>query len=98
MPAIGEGFGLAAAEALMQGVPVIACTDGGGLLDVVPPSGAGRRAAPTPAAMAQALHSVLADPHARQSAHTAGAEWRERLAPGHVADRCLAWYREALDE
>lgn len=98
MPAIGEGFGLAAAEALMQGVPVVACTDGGGLLDVVPPSGAGRRAAPEPSAIAEALQGVLADPAARQAAHDAGAEWRERLAPGHVADRCLAWYREALDE
>ena len=35
-PAQGEGFGLAAAEALMAGVPVVACWDGGGLLDVVP--------------------------------------------------------------
>ncbi len=42
MPAKGEGFGLAAAEALMQGVPVIACLDGGGLCDLVPPTGAGR--------------------------------------------------------
>lgn len=98
MPAIGEGFGLAAAEALMQGVPVVACTDGGGLLDVVPATGAGRRAAAEPAAIAEALLSVLADPDARRVAHDAGTEWRERLAPGHVADRCLAWYREALDE
>ena len=38
-PAQGEGFGLAAAEALMAGVPVVACWDGGGLLDVVPEIG-----------------------------------------------------------
>ena len=54
--------------------------------------------APEPGAIAEALRSVLADPAARQSAHDAGMEWRERLATGHVADRCLAWYREALDE
>ena len=42
VPAEGEGFGLAAAEALMQGVPVLACVDGGGLRDVVPSTGAGR--------------------------------------------------------
>ena len=43
-PARDEGFGLTAAEALMAaGVPVVACTDGGGVLDVVPSSGAGRR-------------------------------------------------------
>ncbi|MBA3345929.1 MAG: glycosyltransferase family 4 protein, partial [Gemmatimonadales bacterium] len=33
-PAKGEGFGLVAAEALMAGVPVVACWDGGGVLDV----------------------------------------------------------------
>ena len=83
----------------MQGVPVVACTDGGGLLDVVPPQGAGQaRCARARRDRGRRLRSVLADPAARRSAHDAGVEWRERLAPGHVADRCLAWYREALDE
>ena len=47
-PAREEGFGLAAAEALMAGVPVVACWDGGGLLDVVPEAGAGRLTLPSP--------------------------------------------------
>ncbi len=34
-PAEREGFGLAAAEALMAGIPVVATARGGGLLDVV---------------------------------------------------------------
>ncbi|MES2305820.1 MAG: glycosyltransferase [Gemmatimonadota bacterium] len=97
MPAVGEGFGLAAAEALMQGIPVIACTDGGGLLDVVSTSGAGRVVAPSARAMATAMHELLADPNARQDARTAGARWRERLSPEFVAERCLGWYRSALD-
>jgi teichuronic acid biosynthesis glycosyltransferase TuaC len=98
MPAIGEGFGLAAAEALMQGVPVVACTDGGGLLDVVPASGGGRHTAPTAKAIADGMLALLADPLARAAAHDVGKEWRERLTPAHVADCCLTWYREALHE
>lgn len=97
MPAVGEGFGLAAAEALMQGVPVVACTDGGGLLDVVSPNGAGRHAAPEAAAIAVALLELLATPGAGVAAKAAGTVWRERLAPGYVAARCLTWYEEALD-
>jgi glycosyltransferase involved in cell wall biosynthesis len=98
MPAVGEGFGLAAAEALMQGVPVIACTDGGGLLDVVPLDGAGRRTAPEAMALAGALMAVLHDPAARHAARVAGEAWRIRLAPEFVAERFLTWYGEALDE
>jgi glycosyltransferase involved in cell wall biosynthesis len=98
MPASDEGFGLAAAEALMQGVPVIACTDGGGLADIVPTAGAGRVVAATPLALATATLELLQDPAARSAAHALGAGWRERLAPEHVAERCLTWYREALDE
>lgn len=97
MTAHDEGFGLAAAEALMQGVPVVACTDGGGLLDIVPDSGGGRRAAPTAAAIASALGEMAADRSAADAAHAAGAVWRERLAPGYVATRAIEWYRQALD-
>ena len=97
MPAVGEGFGLAAAEALMQGVPVIACEDGGGLLDVVPASGAGRIVAPTAEAIAIAITQLLVDPTAREMARAEGVRWRERLAPDFVAERCLGWYRRALN-
>jgi glycosyltransferase involved in cell wall biosynthesis len=34
LPARAEGFGLAGAEALMSGVPLVVCSDGGGLLDL----------------------------------------------------------------
>ena len=97
MPAIGEGFGLVAAEALMQGVPVIACQDGGGLLDVVPAHGAGRVVAPTAEAIAGALLSVTNDPSAQGAARDEGARWRAQLSPDFVAERCLGWYRRALN-
>lgn len=97
MPARDEGLGLAAAEALMQGVPVVACTDGGGVRDVVPAAGGGRIADPTPDALAGAMMALVGDPAAREAAWQDGARWRERLAPGAVAERALGWYREALD-
>ena len=97
-PARAEGFGLAAAEAYLSGVPVVACTDGGGVLDIVPASGAGRRAEPAPPAIGAAAANLLAAPGARQLADAEGARWRARLSPAAAADSCERWYREALGE
>jgi len=95
-PAVGEGFGLAAAEALMVGVPVVACHDGGGVLTVVPASGAGRRAEPSADSLARSVSDLLSDSGARDSAWLAGQRWRAELSPGHAAEACERWYREAL--
>jgi len=96
MTAHDEGFGLVAAEALIQGVPVIACRDGGGIGDVVPSSGAGRIVEPSIAAIAAALIEVCDDPTAGAAARAEGERWREQLSPIHVAHRCLTWYQRAL--
>jgi glycosyltransferase involved in cell wall biosynthesis len=95
-PAAGEGFGLAAAEALMAGVPVVACWDGGGLLDVVPESGAGRLTLPSAEALSDATLDLLQDPQRLALAKLVGESWRARLAPENVAELCEGWYREAL--
>lgn len=95
-PATGEGFGLAAAEAFLAGVPAVVCTDGGGVLDIVPAHGAGRRAEPVPDALAAAVTDVLADPAARELAAREGDRWRVRLSPDTAAEACERWYREAL--
>ena len=95
-PAQGEGFGLAAAEALMVGVPVVGCWDGGGVLDVVPESGAGRLTLPSPEAMSDATLDLLHDPDRLELTRVVGESWRARLAPDHVAEICEGWYREAL--
>jgi glycosyltransferase involved in cell wall biosynthesis len=95
-PAQGEGFGLAAAEALIAGVPVIACWDGGGVLDVVPERGAGRLTLPAAEALADAALDVLNDPERLAQGRIEGESWRRRLAPAHVAELCEGWYREAL--
>jgi glycosyltransferase involved in cell wall biosynthesis len=95
-PAQGEGFGLAAAEALMTGVPVVACWDGGGVLDIVPEAGAGRLTLPSPEAMSDAILDLLHDPDHRAVSRLVGESWRARLAPAHVAEICEGWYHEAL--
>ena len=95
-PAQGEGFGLVAAEALMAGVPVVACWDGGGVLDVVPANGAGRLTLPAPEAMGDAILGLLLEPDHRDMARLVGESWRARLTPDHVAEICEGWYREAL--
>jgi glycosyltransferase involved in cell wall biosynthesis len=95
-PAQGEGFGLVAAEALMAGVPVVACWDGGGVLDVVPPTGAGRLTLPASEAMGDAILGLLAEHDRREMARLVGESWRARLDPDRVATIYEGWYREAL--
>lgn len=84
-PAVAEGFGLAVAEALMVGIPVIAARDGGGVTDIVPAGGGGRLVEPDPAAFAAAITDLTADAAARARAAAAGALLKERLSPEAVA-------------
>ena len=94
-PAVDEGFGLAAIEALMAGVPVVACRDGGGVVAAVQAFGGGIVTDPMPGALAGAVRTARA-PARRASARTAGERWREKLSPQPVAERFEGWYREAL--
>lgn len=96
LPAEGEGYGLAAAEAVMSGVPVIVCGDGGGLLDVVAQPGAGRAVPAVPEAIAAAVAVLLAEPGARDAAWEAGQAIRAHLDPIAAAHRVRGWYRQAL--
>ncbi len=94
-PAEQEGFGLAAIEALMLGVPVLACTDGGGIVSALARFGGGITVEPTPEALAEGLRRVMV-PATREQARLAGQRWREELAPDRVAQRFEGWYAEAL--
>jgi phosphatidylinositol alpha-mannosyltransferase len=65
MPSRFEGFGLAAAEAMAAGVPLIA-TDVGSLPEVLDPPRGGRLVpASDPVALASAIEDLLADDDAR---------------------------------
>jgi glycosyltransferase involved in cell wall biosynthesis len=94
-PAVREGLGLSAIEALMAGVPVIACRDGGGVVSALGKHGGGVIAEPNPHALATALRNLAANDQ-KDAARSAGARWREELAPARVAERFEGWYREAL--
>lgn len=89
-PARHEGFGLAAAEALMAGVPLVVAADGGGVLDIAPSGGAQVVPGTDPREWAAAVERLLGNTGARLAAAAAGTEWRSRLAPTAVAQRLEA--------
>ena len=93
----GEGLGLAAAEALILGIPVVATEGGGGVRDIVPATGPGRIVRDgDPDGMAAAVAELLSDNAAREQAVEAGEELRRRLDPDMVAKRFEGIYADAL--
>ncbi len=98
-PAVGEGLGLAAVEALLLGIPVVAAKDGGGVTDVVPSSGAGRFVSGDNAReLAYAIAELAGSVENRRLAVAAGVALRRRLDPAVVAERFEAIYRTALEK
>jgi glycosyltransferase involved in cell wall biosynthesis len=98
-PAVGEGLGLAAVEALLLGIPVVAANDGGGVTDIVPSSGAGRFvSAENPSDLANAIAELAGSAENRRLAVAAGVALRRRLDPAVVAERFEAIYRTALEK
>jgi glycosyltransferase involved in cell wall biosynthesis len=96
-PAAGEGLGLAAAEALMLGVPVVASRSGGGVVDFVPPEGAGRLVSGDSAGeLAVAIGALVNDPQSRHCAAQLGNELRPGFEPDRVAAVFEDVYARAL--
>jgi glycosyltransferase involved in cell wall biosynthesis len=95
-PARAEGFGLVAAAALMAGVPVVACEDGGGVRDIISDDRAGRLVPPEAAVLASAVRDLLADSGRREGAREHGARWRQVLAPERAAARFESYYHAAI--
>jgi len=95
-PAENEGLGLAAAEALMLGIPVVAVRSGG-VPDIVPATGAGRLVTPGDLeGFVAAIATVLDDPKARVRAREVGTALRRQLAPAAVARVFFDVYQRAL--
>ncbi|HWN18870.1 MAG TPA: glycosyltransferase family 4 protein [Gemmatimonadales bacterium] len=92
----GDGTALPAIEALVSGVPVVACWDSGAAVDIVPESGPGRLTLPAPEALADSVLNLQADPDRLTMGRLVGESWRARLAPDNVAELCEGWYRNAL--
>ena len=97
-PCEREGFGLAAAEAMAFGRPVVAAA-GGALLDLVTDGETGLLVPPRDApALRAAVERLLADPELRERLGRAGREAaRERFGWEGVIERMLEVYRRALD-
>jgi glycosyltransferase involved in cell wall biosynthesis len=87
---------MAAAEALASGVPLVVCTDGGGLVELAGAGAGSRIVAPDPGALAGAISALLDDPAARPAAVAAGHQLRLSLSPEAAASKAIAWYQQAL--
>ncbi len=96
-PSLEEGFGVALAEAMAAGVPVVASATGG-LLDLVSEEATGFLSPPGDAAtLAQTLERALADPgEAARRARQAQARVRELYSPEAMARATLDVYRRVL--
>jgi glycosyltransferase involved in cell wall biosynthesis len=94
MPSRFEGFGLAAAEAMAAGVPVIA-SDAGSLPEVVdPPRGGIIVPRSDPAALADATERLLRDPAERRRLSGSARVSAERFRWDRIADEHLAFLTE----
>ncbi|WP_159710025.1 glycosyltransferase family 4 protein, partial [Geminicoccus flavidas] len=89
-----EGFGLPVAEAMAQGLPVVAAGHGG-LLDLVQPGRTGRLVAPgDPRALAEAIRDLIDDPARAMAFGLAGRELAlQRFTWRHAAQRLLDVYQ-----
>lgn len=95
LPSIEEGRGLVLAEALRQGVPVVA-TLSGGIPDLLTEEGAGVLVPPgDAAALAGAIRRVVSNDDYLTGAVNAGRVLLARLSPGAAATACENLYAAA---
>jgi glycosyltransferase involved in cell wall biosynthesis len=97
MPSLSEGLGVAALEAMAMAKPVVA-SDTGGLPESIVHGETGLLVPPgDPAALAQALAQLLADPGRAEAMGRAGrSRALEHFDRARIVDRLLALYDEAL--
>ena len=97
LPSFGEGFGLAALEAMAAGVPVLA-SDAGPLPEVVSDAVSGLVLPPGDVgAWAEAMADLVTDRTRRQQmGEQARTRAKERFSVATMADRTVAVYEEVL--
>jgi glycosyltransferase involved in cell wall biosynthesis len=95
LPSTNEGLGLVVAEALTQGVPVVA-TRSGGVPDLLTDPDAGILVPPQdPASLAHGILEVMREDRYRAGAWRAGKALADRLSPERVAERFEGIYTKA---
>jgi glycosyltransferase involved in cell wall biosynthesis len=87
LPSVQEGFGIVFLEAMAAGLPVVACR-AAAIPEVVRDGITGVLAPPRdPAALADAVESLLRDPGRARQLGAEGRRQAEGFAPRHVAER-----------
>jgi glycosyltransferase involved in cell wall biosynthesis len=93
MPSRSEGWGLAAAEALAHGIPVIA-SDTGGLASIVEPGETGWLVSPGDTrALARAIEEAASDPQRLKEMSSRARKHSARYSPRITAELTEAFYR-----
>ncbi len=95
-PAYDEDYGLTAIEAMAQGRPVITCTDGGGLAELVDHEVTGLIVEPTAAAIAAAVTRLVEDPDLAAELGRNGLARAAELSWSAADDELLAGVRQVL--
>lgn len=95
LPSQGEGFSMAALEAMSFGTPVIVTPECN--LPEVASLGLGRISLGTPAAFEDAICSILHDPAGLNRAGTAARKFAERHSWDDVIEQLLDVYSEGID-
>lgn len=85
-----------ALAAVLTGVPLVACWDGGCVVELIADASGSRLTLPSAEAFAESARSALSDPARFALARLVGEARRARLTPDDVASVMESWYREAL--
>ena len=88
-PAHNEDYGLTLLEGISYGKPVVVCSDGGGLVEMVDDGTTGVVTEPNPAAIAEAVRQLMSDLPATREMGSAALRSAERYTWQRAASQLL---------
>ena len=88
-PAHNEDYGLTLLEGMSYGKPVVVCSDGGGLVEMVDDGTTGVVTEPNPAAIAEAVRQLMSDLPATREMGSAALRSAERYTWQRAASQLL---------